>query len=425
MRLYLPIACMALWFTMVSAFAEEASKIRARFDCIHLFNADKGSNQNCITVSALKLRLSEVTSPSTKAYIELDPFSGPDELRNNMPGSLFYPERASSQLISDFAFLWTPRPSLLVRFGVHAGMLPEQLKSSGGSFEGTLLSGPWKQFALTIAYRLALFDSFDVEMTVGNGEGELFENLDPQQYFSFLAKAQLSPAFWAGLGVSLDGNSYGSRQTTWLKERLATSCPSQMQNASASERGFQTQRALLFFGLDGTKPGWEGFKTVFSHRRVVKRDLDSTTSYWSGVADCKIEDWSWFLPESPDTGVHNTLELQQNSIGLGYRILDTAEIGFDFAALTAKSTEVDFLQTCELYQDGGCQQLGQNVDKADQTSYSISLAFDFNEKLRFNTEYHARAYDRIYNQAYYKGRNNSGGKEVDLFNAGFLYNFDR
>ena len=397
--------------------------ISVRMDCLHLFNRDKGASQDCLTLTSLKIKLTDRDGDHIQSYVELDPMAGPDAIRNRLPGTLFYPER-ENYLINDFGVIWQARPALNIRLGSHDGLsIPP--RAHQGSFEGTLVGSGWKQLALSVNYRLSLFDQFDVSMTVGNGEGELYKNLDPQQYFGFEAKAQIVKGFIAGIGLSLDGNSRGSEQAEWLDKRLQESCGSSFESGVERETvGFQTQRGAFYLGLDGNFPGMEGFSALGSMRRITFRDLkEKSNAYPEISSNCRIEDWSWAMVEDRLKQKSNSIVITVSSLAIGYRILDTLQLGLDFQTLSVASSEAEFLRTCGTVMNGTCQQPQESVKKASQSAYSIFLGIDLNDRLELATEYHARTFDRLYDRVYYLDRNEKGSKETDLFNVRILYRF--
>ena len=405
------------------AKVESGPAISMRMDCLHLFNRDKGSSQDCLTLTSLRVKLNDLKGDQIQSYVVLDPMAGPDSLRNRLPGNLFYPER-ENYLIDDFAVVWQARPALNIRLGSYDGLsIPP--RAHLGSFEGTLVGSGWKQLALSVNYRLSLFDQFDVSMTVGNGEGELYKNLDPQQYFGFEAKAQIKRGFIAGIGLSLDGNSRGSEQASWLDKRLQKSCGSSFGTEVERETvGFQTQRGALYLGLDGNFPGMEGFSAIGSMRRITYRDLKEKSNAYAEISpNCRLEDWSWAMVEDRVNQKSNSIIITVSSFAVGYRILDTLQLGLDFQTLSVKSSEVEFLKTCGSILNGTCQQPQENVKKASQSAYSIFVGIDLNDRLELATEYHARTFDRLYDRVFYLDRNAKGSKETDLFNVRILYRF--
>src|SRR5690606_31599484 len=95
---------------------------------------------------------------------------------------------------------------------------------SGLSMGDTLSAKPWSQTALSVTYHLSAFHGTTVKFVAGNGEGENAKNMDPQQFFGFLAGASLFEGLNLRIGASFDGNNIGSDQYEWRLSRYRSIC---------------------------------------------------------------------------------------------------------------------------------------------------------------------------------------------------------
>src|SRR3712207_6502840 len=63
----------------------DALTLGARIDCLHNFNRSKGSSQDCVTVSGLRVGFNHQVDNQVRATLRLDPFTTPRSSRADTP----------------------------------------------------------------------------------------------------------------------------------------------------------------------------------------------------------------------------------------------------------------------------------------------------------------------------------------------------
>ena len=209
------------------------TKVSINLDCGHNFNSNKGSTQPCLTVSSLRLTHTRQISKKIFGMIRLDPLGTTSESFENRP--LIFANsfpKPKLGLIDDFSLTWKFKENLTLSFEEFGGTT--RLPSTSKLFlaSGFQRAG-WDQTALVATYQLPPLEGMEVVIAIGNGEGEVEKNLDPQQYGGIEVNAKLTPSFLLKMGLSFDGNNVGGHQYSHTFENYISS-----NDLSLSDSGF-------------------------------------------------------------------------------------------------------------------------------------------------------------------------------------------
>lgn len=416
--------------TAIPAQPTATDSIGLRLDCLHDFNRDKGSTQSCLTITGLRINLTHRMNPATIAHVRLDPFATPVGGRSDTPDreGLPGPEDTELGIVDDYGVTWTPRPNLEIAAGTYDGATKIPA-ASGLSLANSFALTGWKQTALTVRYNLQALPDMHVTFAVGNGEGEDGRNLDPQQYFGFEAGASPVKGVAISLGVSMDGNSTGSAETSFARERYKSDCGIDLTGAS-DKLGYSTQRLAAGVALDGTLSGVENLKAALGWQRTVMSDLDKgrrsapTAEDLDGATPgCRFDTDAPFV-ESSDPSAVNTVQMTTYGVSLSYRILASYFVGLDYTTRNIDTGSADVFRTCDTYDGGVCtvaSTTGSN--KLSQTAMTVGAGMDLAADLRLTFEYHESSYDNEYALAYYAAPDGKTSDTRELFNFRVAYNW--
>lgn len=424
--------------TSSTASKAQTTKVGLRFDCLHDFNADKGSKQRCITLSGLRLDYSQKYSEETRADIRFDPFGTPAKSFANSPLRDDLPSVQDTKLlvVDDYAFIWSPRPNLDLALENYAGLatIPNM---SGLASPFPLIDNGWDQTAVTVTYNLSTFEKMTVKFAAGNGEGENAENLDPQQFFSIDLGIYFITGFFANLGVSFDGNNVGSRAYEWNINNYQKDFNLSSEGKNFGNVGYSTQRAAFSLGLDGKLSVARGLKLVAGWQGSTMRDLNkkvfSTFSIEELQNNCKNVDGtpgnckalrvdSVFV-EDPTGETFNTVEHQVWVFNGSYLILDRYFFGFNYIVRHI-DTGLSLFQTCSMWTDSVCVVVGESRRRILQSTVGVGGGVTLTEGLALSLEYDITTFDKLYKQAFYKSKDGRVSKEWDAINLRIAYNWD-
>lgn len=401
------------------------TSLAARIDCVHDFNIDKGSSQDCLKLTGLRLSVLHRQSNDLRGRIRLDPFSTPASGKADSPlrGSLPSPDATPLGIIDDYGLIWSPRPNLEVAVESYDGSAKVP-SMSGLSLANSLTDVGWKQTALTVTYNLSTFTDMKVTFAAGNGEGENGRNLDPQQYFGFAVDASVIKGVRAGLGVSMDGNDTGSDEYTWLSTRYEERCGFDVARVKP-RIGHSTQRMAAGVGLDGTLEAAPGLRAGIGWQRNVLSDLDKDS-----LGGATLDDLSRCPRLDPDTvfvddtkGSVNTVQRTTYVINASYRIFERFFVAADYSTRNIDSGSVDLFQICNGYTGTTCAAPGTRENTLSQDAFTVGGGMDLAEGLRLTLEYFKTSYDKKYTQVFYDGRDGKASDEREVFNARIAANW--
>ena len=416
----------------------QSSKVGLRLDCLHDFNADKGSKQRCLTLSGLRLDYSQKLSEETRTHIRFDPFGTPAKsyadspLRDDLPSI----QNTKLLVIDDYAFIWSPRPNLDLAIEEYAGAtsIPNM---SGLAPPFPLIDNGWSQTAITVTYNLSTFEKLTVKFAGGNGEGENAENLDPQQFFAIDLGINFITGFFANLGVSFDGNNVGSRSYEWELENYQKDFNLDAEGKKFGDVGYTAQRVAFSLGLDGKLPVARGLRLALGWHRSTMRDLNKKTNSTFSVEElqnncknidgtpgnCKSLRVGSVFVEDPTGETFNTIEHQVWAFNGSYRILDRYFVGFNYEVKHI-DTGLSLFQVCDMWNDSVCVVVGEARRRILQTAVGIGGGVSLTDALVLSLEYDAITYDKLYKQAFYKARDGRVSKDWDAVNIRVAYNWD-
>lgn len=408
---------MTLLFVSTPAWAAESStRLGVRIDCLHHFNYNKGSAQDCATITGLAIEASQALSPETRATIRLDPFATPIAAKADTPLRSNLPTVVDTNLIlvDDYALTWSPRPNLDFSVQSYGGA------ATISSVSGLGLANPfadtgWKQTAITATYHLTALPDMTVKFAAGNGEGENVRNLDAQQFFGFQIGATVLKGLKLGFGASFDGNSDGSSQTTWDDSQRKSSC-GLAPDASRPSHGYSTQRLAAGLTYDGSGTGVDGLTAGLGWQRNVLSDLDKEHAWAPSKADlaaCSALDPDTLFVEDPESKTVNTVQRTTYDLSLHYRLF-----GNYFAAIDLSTRRID-MGSVTVFTTAG----GSPSNTLSQTSYVAGGGVTLSEGLLFSLEYGRRQFDHTYTQVSYANRDGKTAATDELFDARLSYNW--
>lgn len=395
------------------------TSLAVRVDCLHDFNIDKGSSQDCLKLTGLRLSILHRQSNELRGRFRLDPFSTPASSRAETPlrSGLPPPEATPLGIIDDYGLIWSPRPNLEVAIESYDGSAKVP-SMSGLSLANSLTDNGWKQTALTVTYNLSTLTDMKVTFAAGNGEGENGRNLDPQQYFGFAVDASIFKGVHAGFGVSLDGNSAGSDESTYLTTRYAERCGYD-QTGVKPRIGHSTQRMAAGVGLDGTLVAAPGLRAGLGWQRNVLSDLDKDALGGASLEDlsrcARLDPGTVFVDGTADTV--NTVQRTTYVINASYRIFDRYFVAADYTTRNIDAGSVELFQLCDGYTGTTCAAPGSRENTLSQDAFTFGGGIELADGLRLTLEYFKTSYDKKYTQVFYDARDGKASEDREVFNA--------
>jgi hypothetical protein len=402
------------------------TSLAARVDCLHDFNADKGSSQDCLKVTGLRLSILHRQSADLRGRLRLDPFATPKSgkadtpLRDDLPTM----DATPFGLVDDYALIWSPRPNLEVAVESFDGSAKVP-SMSGLSLANSFADTGWEQTALTVTYNLSTFTDMKVTFAAGNGEGESGRNLDPQQYFGFGVDASIIKGVRAGFGVSMDGNDVGSDERTFLATRYSDRCGFVLA-ADKSRLGHSTQRMAAGVGLDGTLAAAPGLRAGIGWQRNVFSDLDKKSRGGADLTElggCARLDPGTVFVEDTTGGSVNTVQRTTYVVNASYRVFERYFVGADYTARNIDSGAVDLFQICDGYSGTTCSVPGSRENSLSEDAFTVGGGMDLTDGLRLTVEYFRSSYDKKYAQVFYDARDGKASDEREIFNARLAANW--
>ncbi|MFK7824206.1 MAG: hypothetical protein AB8G05_08615 [Oligoflexales bacterium] len=405
--------------------AESYTSIGVLVDCLHDFNLGAGEAQNCLTLNGLRLNIEERFHSELRAKVSLDPFA---TLNSRYDGVAMHQNKPYlsqySRLgpIADYQLIWSPRKNLELALELYKGAsyFPNTSKLSLG---GSLADSGWKQSAVSVTYLLPMLEGVIVKFVGGNGEGELGQNTDPQQYFGFELHGEIIKGLEFHGGFSLDGNHVGSSVQEWERAKMSTGC----NNLEWSQEsvGFTTRRTSAAIETNGRLPFAQGLKMGVGWQKSIFSDLDKDKASAPSLSDleqCNKLDPDYLFLEDPGNSVANSIDYTMLGLNASYLILDTYFLGFDYEKRTI-SSDLEYFQLCESYVGSECLNPSSARDKLEQWAYTVGMGLKLSEGLIFSLSYNTSSFAHLYKKFYYEDPKGNGTNQREIFNARVAYNW--
>ena len=412
--------------TAGSVFAEDPhTTLSLRFDCLHNFNVDKGSTQECIRISGLRMAFKDQLSPHAYARLSIDPFQTPASAKMYTPLRSQLPTSRDTALwiVDDYALTWVPRPQVEVAIQSYNGATLTS-SVSGLPTANSLSDGGWRQTALTVAYNLKVPTPVRITLSGGDGEGQTVTNGSPQQYFGLQAEAVLLPGMKLSGGLSLNGNDAGSEETAFLLKRYAATCGTAIPTV-APRQGHSARRYAVGLVVDGGIAGIDGLQVGLNWQRNLISDLGRqhlgypTLAELQQNADCVL-DADTFFPEQD--GQLNGVRRTVYDFGFKYRMFGSYFVAADVTSRQLSTGGVQAFLVCGSFDGHRCNSpTGERRSQLSQSAFSLGTGVDLVNGLALTFEYFNSSFDKAYAQAYYEGQNGKATRELEVFNARLAY----
>ena len=395
-----------------------------RFDCMHDFNASSGAAQNCISISGLRLTLSEQAAPNLRASLRLDPFSTPRPSRAASPLRTQLPTTSDTALgiVDQFKVVWTARPSLdLAIQSFDGAALPQSV--SDLALGNQFMDAGWKQTALTLDYTLNVPMPLNVTLVAGNGEGQTLRAVTPQQYFGLQARMTIERYISLLLGASANGNDAGSEESIYTRKRVQADCDVTVNNAS-SPHGHSTRRLAAGVVADGGIVGLDGFKVGLAWQGTTTKDLainmsgDPTVSQLE-ESRCQLDPDLAFIQQS---GVLGSWRRTIVDASLKYRFSSGLFLAADYTTRRLSTNGSGTFKVCESDVDNQCLgDVAGGQNQLNQAAWTAGVGATLAPDLQLTLEYYTASYDENYAHFYFAGANGRADKDFSLFNARLAY----
>ncbi|MBF0442088.1 MAG: hypothetical protein HQK54_09300 [Oligoflexales bacterium] len=399
------------WAFTKGSKAETSVNISARIDCPYNQNLSKGQKQECATISGFRLGVEDEISPKLRAYLKIDPYGAPSESLQNRPRFLRseYPTPVTDSamsIINDYGIVWQFRPGLAISIQNFGGttILPSQ---SGLSMASMFQDSGWNQTALLASYKLAPLDGIKVTLAVGNGEGEVGENHDIQQYGGVDIVAGIVPGIKIKTALSMDQNNTGSRAYDWMFK-------GQYPNGQNPHLGFSTNRMAVAIIMDGNYENAKGLMLSLGVQKTTMSDLDKNIS--SVPANFYSQTTRRFDPNDiivEDTTGENAISIQRiiKNFSFSYKILADYFIAFDYETRTVNTDTVKFFM--KKGTDG--------INTLNQTAFTGGFGLALEEGLVLTIEYRSSSYDNNYDNFYFDKNSDEKSKNQEIINTRISY----
>ena len=395
-----------------------------RFDCMHDFNASSGAAQNCISISGLRLTLSEQAAPNLRASLRLDPFSTPRSSRAESPLRTQLPSTNDTSLgiVDQFKVVWTARPSLdLAIQSFDGAALPQSV--SGLALGNQFMDAGWKQTALTLDYTLNVPVPLNVMLVAGNGEGQTLRAVTPQQYFGLQARMTIDRYISVLLGASANGNDARSEESIYARKRIEADCGVTVSNG-ASLQGHSTRRMAVGVTADGGIVGLDGLKVGLAWQGNTTKDLainmsgDPTVSQLE-QSRCQLDPDLAFLQQP---GVIGSWRRTMVDASLKYRFSGGIFLAADYTTRRLSTNGSGTIRVCESDVDNQCIGAASGgQSQLNQAAWTAGVGAALAPDLQLTLEYYTASYDKSYANFYYAGANGRADKDFSLFNARLAY----
>ena len=383
------------------------SDIGVRFDCLHNSSQSRGSTQNCLRLSGLVFRHESRQSRESTLNLSIDPLGTPSSSLTHLAHINDDPipsiSDSSLGIVTRYALTWQFRNHLVLGLENHGGAthFPNFHQLSLGS---RFSYAGWDQAALTARYTMGATKWLEIEVALGNGEGEPLKNLDPQQYSGIRATGRIINGVKLIGGASLDANNVGSESFNWVY-----GTPDEVVG------GFSTTRIALILLLEGSNDYAPGLTASIGIFRSTAKDLDKKimsidATKYDDNPNLSLRD---LYVEDPNQEKANSVKTEVMDISLRYAILATNFISFNYETRDVGTGQIAFFQDDQ----------GAKHRKISQTGYTLGIGLEVSPALYAILEYHTETYNKLYDRFHYRGESDKTVKSLDLFNARFQYSW--
>ena len=386
------------------------------FHCLHNFKKTTGSTQGCLNLYELQLLITKQVSKSVRTVFRLDPFGTTSRSYEGRPISPNHPSIQKTDLlfVDFYSIDWKFRDHLTLSLQEYGGAT--QLPSfSGLSLASHFQHSGWDQIALVASYKLLIGDGVNVNLIIGNGEGELFKNLDPQQYGALDITGTLTTGWKLKLGFSIDGNNAGNIQNSYYRDNFSV---------KKTPFGFSTTRIGLAFFLDGQWPEARGLKLSLGWQQASQKDLNKKINFTSDeyIPDNSLYGIDALIIEDTSQIHANTFTRQVININASYQILGNHYLGLDYETLAIDGGKVFYFTDC--HNDiNTCDTSRTPSQSLEKSAYSMGIGLALAEGLNMVLEYRESSYAKIYRKFHYTDDKEEISRHRDLFNARFALNW--
>lgn len=402
----------------------DSSYVGVRIDCNHNFNRNKGSNQNCLTVSGLRIGLTHKVNSQATAKLQLDPFAVPAAYFAETPVRDYVPSTKDSALgiVDDYSVIWAPRPNLALGVESYEGAtaIPS---TSGIALLDSLTDEGWKQTALTLTYNLAAVNGLVVQFAGGNGEGESGANLDPQQYFGFRVNAPVIKGLSFVGGLSFDGNSVGSERFDYEQKLAACGVGAGTPKPGV---GYSAQRFSAGLVLDGTAAFAPGLKAGLGWQKSTLVDLQKGKKAYPLALDlsaCEQLNPGELFVEAEDPEKSNSVVRATTALNISWQFAETWFVGADVRQRKINMGSEKVFQPCSSFSETSCATDGDPSQVLKQTAWTLGFGKNLADGLVADFGYNQTKYDKKYSKFYYLGKNGKASDTIEVFNARIAYNW--
>lgn len=406
-------------------FGKVLHNLDLRVDCLHNFNRSRGESQACAEVTGLRYRFQENIGASLETKVSLDPFGTLYPAREAWPIRADLPLTRYSDLgiIDDFSLTWLPRPGLELKIGSFASVVNPK-GSLGLALQNPYFESGFKQLAVTVTYNLAVLPDTKVMFAVGNGEGELSTNQDPQQYVGIEAVASPITGVQLGFGLSQDGNSQGSDAYRWGMQRLSERCGVDA-NSRSQTSGYQAQRLAAFARVDGRLNALPGLHAQLAVQRSTLTDLDRQHTAFITNAElerCSQIDVDYFFVENEPGKNASSVIKNVYQARLGYFALGSYLLAVEYATRALDAGNSKPFVLCNDYNGDTCKSANSARESTlSQEILSVAAGLVLAQDLFLSLEYGLLSYDRKYTNAFYLDDKGKAATGFELFNARLAY----
>ncbi len=418
-----------IWLALSSriAWGGASASIEADVDCYHDFNIYRGAKQDCALFQSVKLKLRDEISPDVKADIVIDPFASPNPSKAKKPVFAWRPGVNDSSLgiVDSAAISWLPRSNLRLSLATIEGVFPTSSISGLPSGEA-FAEGGWKQLGAVVGYDITLPVPMLVQFIGGNGEGEPTQNLDPQQYFGLNVDAKVADGLSARFGLSIDGNDYGSEESSYLTKTFVDDC-GVVAPANTRQLGHSQQRAGGRLVFASALHGVSGLTMALSGYRHISRNLSRESrgqplaSSFLGSQGCRLDPSSIFAEPEVGEG-ENTMTRNVVAGSLKYQMSDRYFLAGDYSIRRIASAGVGLFKKCQSFSGTSCNGASDSPGRTlEESSWTVGGGVNLATGLALTVEYVTRSFDQKYSHFYYLGANGEATPDHEIFGARLSY----
>ena len=268
-----------------------------------------------------------------------------------------------------------------------------------------------------------LLDGAKIDLTLGNGEAEIWERSTGEIYASVSAQLTLVPGLFVDLAASNNpqASPYGS--ASWLRNTLPTQ---PMTEPRTLPGGFSAKRFLVGITMDGSTPGLRGLRSALHWQRSELTELSRaspTLPNIQGLTELAILSPDELMVKDPQGKLANTMEFDTLAFSGSYLILDRFFGGASYQNQHVRS-QANLFISCQGWNHGGeCLRPSQPSQSLQRQTWSAGLGLILTEGMRASLAWHHLGYDRSYKWFSFRGPNSTRIRQRDVFGLRLAYNW--